>query len=68
MKRVRQIIVALVGLFYVGLLYPLCTELWHSKWLVETHDNECEPMFITLLVLSACFCCWPFESPQSTGS
>jgi hypothetical protein len=34
MKRIRQIVVALVGLFYVGLLYPLCTELWHSKWLL----------------------------------
>ena len=50
MKRVRQIVVALVGLFYVGLLYPLCGELWHSKWLLEMHDNECEPMFITFLV------------------
>ncbi len=50
MKRVRQVIVALVGLFYVCLLYPLCTELWHSKWLLEMHDNECEPMFITFLV------------------
>lgn len=50
MGRVRQIVVALVGLFYVGLLYPLCTELWHSKWLLEMHDNECEPMFITFLV------------------
>ena len=50
MKRVRQILVGLVGLFYVGLLYPLCTELWRSKWLLEMHDNECEPMFITFLV------------------
>src|ERR1700744_2320505 len=50
LKRVRQIVVGLVGLFYVGLLYPLCAELWHSKWLLEMHDNECEPMFITFLV------------------
>lgn len=50
MKLVRRIVVALVGLFYVGLLYPLCTELWHSRWLLEMHDNECEPMFITFLV------------------
>jgi hypothetical protein len=50
MKRIRQIVVCLVGLFYLGLLYPLCTELWHSKWLLEMHDNECEPMFITFLV------------------
>ena len=55
MKRIRQIIVALVGLFYVGLLYPLCTDLWHSKWLIEMHDNECEPMFITFLVTLGVF-------------
>ena len=55
MKRIRQIVVALVGLFYIGLLYPLCTELWHSKWLLEMHDNECEPMFITFLVTLGVF-------------
>jgi len=55
MKRIRQIVVALVGLFYVCLLYPLCTELWHSKWLLEMRDNECEPMFITFLVALGVF-------------
>lgn len=55
MKWIRQIIVALLGLFYVGLLYPLCTDLWHSKWLIEMHDNECEPMFITFLVTLGVF-------------
>jgi multidrug transporter EmrE-like cation transporter len=55
MKRIRQIVAALVGLFYIGLLYPLCTELWHSKWLLEMHDNECEPMFITFLVTLGVF-------------
>ncbi len=55
MKRVRQIIVALVGLLYVGLLYPLFTDLWRSKWLIEMHDNECEPMFITFLVALGVF-------------
>ena len=37
------------------LLYPLCTELWHSNWLLEMHDNECEPMFITFLVALGVF-------------
>jgi hypothetical protein len=64
MKRVRQIIVALVGLFYVGLLYPLCTELWHSKWLVEMHDNECEPMFITFLVTLGVFLLLAVRKPS----
>jgi hypothetical protein len=64
MKRVRQIVVALVGLFYVGLLYPLCTELWHSKWLVEMHDNECEPMFITFLVALGVFLLLAVRKPS----
>jgi hypothetical protein len=64
MKRVRQVVVALVGLFYVGLLYPLCTELWHSKWLVEMHDNECEPMFITFLVILGVFLLLAVRKPS----
>ena len=64
MKRIRQIVVALVGLFYVGLLYPLCTELWHSKWLVEMHDNECEPMFIMFLVALGVFLLLAVRKPS----
>jgi hypothetical protein len=64
MKRIRQIVVALVGLFYIGLLYPLCTELWHSKWLVEMHDNECEPMFITFLVALGVFLLLAVRKPS----
>ncbi len=35
MERIRQIILALLGLFFVGLPYPLYRELWHSSWLLE---------------------------------
>ena len=55
MKRIRQIMVALLGLFYVGLLYPLYTDLWHSKWLIEMHNEECEPMFLTFVVTLGVF-------------
>jgi hypothetical protein len=54
-KRIRQIIVALLGLFYVGLLYPLYTDLWQSKWLIEMHNEECEPMFRTFFVTLGVF-------------
>jgi len=54
-KRIRNIIVALLGLFYVGLLYPLYTDLWHSKWLIEMHNQECEPMFLTFFVTLGVF-------------
>jgi len=49
-ERIRQIVVAVVGLVYVALLYPLFTDLWHSKWLVQMNNQECEPMFLTFLV------------------
>ena len=64
MKRVRQIVVALVGLFYVCLLYPLCTDLWHSKWLLQMQDNECEPMFITFLVVLGVFLLLAVRKPS----
>ncbi len=65
MNRIRQTVVALVGLFYVGLLYPLCTDLWHSKWLLEMHDNECEPMFITFLVTLGLFLLLAVRKPSA---
>jgi hypothetical protein len=54
-NRIRQIVVALLGLFYVGLLYPLYTDLWHSKWLIEMNNEECEPMFLTFFVTLGVF-------------
>ena len=55
MKRIRQIGVAAIGLLYVGLLYPLYTDLWHSKWLLQMNNNECEPMFLSFFVPLGCF-------------
>ena len=40
MKRIRNVIVALLGLFYVGLLYPLYTDLWRSKWLIAMGNDR----------------------------
>ena len=57
---------AAIGLFYVGLVYPLFTDLWHSKWLIEMHNEECEPMFITFFVALVFFCYWPREIPKNT--
>ena len=50
MNRFRQILVGLVGLIYVALLYPLYTDLWHSKWLLQMNNNECEPMFLSFYI------------------
>ena len=51
MKRERMLQVALVivGLVYVALIYPLYTDLAHSKWLLEMKD-ACEPMFLSWFI------------------
>lgn len=63
MKRIRQIIVGLVGLAYVALLYPLYTDLWHSKWLLQMHNQECEPMFLTFFIILGVFLLLAARSP-----
>jgi hypothetical protein len=43
-ERILQVVVGLLGLLYLWPIYPLYTDLWHSKWLLEM-NNECEPCF-----------------------
>jgi hypothetical protein len=31
-ERILQVAVGLLGLFYVALIYPVYTDLAHSKW------------------------------------
>jgi hypothetical protein len=64
MQRLRQIVVALVGLFYTCLIYPLVTDLWHSRWLLAMQDNECEPMFISFLFALGVFLLLAVRKPQ----
>jgi hypothetical protein len=44
-----QIAVGLLGLFYLWPIYPLYTDLAHSKWLLEM-KNETEPMFLSWFI------------------
>jgi uncharacterized membrane protein YeaQ/YmgE (transglycosylase-associated protein family) len=55
LHRLRQIIVGLIGAFYVCLLYPLFSDLHNSRWLIEMHNEECEPMFISFFVVLGVF-------------
>ncbi|MBV9503212.1 MAG: hypothetical protein JO138_27885 [Acidobacteriaceae bacterium] len=64
-ERTRQIVLAVIGLFYVGLLYPLYTDLWRSKWLIEMHNEECEPMFITFFVALGVFLLLAAKNPRT---
>ena len=48
-ERLLQVALGLLGLFYVGLIYPLYTDLAHSKWLLQMKD-ACEPMFLSWFI------------------
>jgi hypothetical protein len=48
-ERALQIAVGLLGVIYLCLLYPLYTDLAHSKWLLVM-QNEIDPMFLSWFI------------------
>ncbi len=48
-ERLLQIFLAVLGILFIGLIYPLYADLWHAKWLVSMH-NETEPMFLSFFI------------------
>jgi hypothetical protein len=66
--RARQIILAIVGLFYVALLYPLYTDLAHSSWLVAKNYNEIEPMFLSFFISLGAFLLLAAREPAAYRS
>jgi hypothetical protein len=48
-RRALQILLAVLGILFIALIYPLYTDLWHAKWLLEMH-NETEPMFLSFFI------------------
>ena len=48
-ERVLQLFLVVLGVLFIALLYPLCADLWHAKWLVKMH-NETEPMFLSFFI------------------
>ena len=66
-ERMLQIAVGLLGLFYVALIYPLYTDLAHSKWLLEMKD-ACEPMFLSWFIALGPFLLLAARKPSSHRS
>ena len=66
-ERLLQVVLVLVGLLFTGLIYPLFTDLWHSKWLVEM-NNETEPMFLSFFVALGPFLLISARAPTSHRS
>lgn len=53
-QRMRQVIVGLVGVAYIAMIYPLCTDLWRSTWLLVM-KNATEPMFLSFFIVLGFF-------------
>jgi len=66
-ERMLQVAVGLLGLFYVALIYPLYTDLAHSKWLLEMKD-ACEPMFLSWFIALGPFLLLAARKPSSHRS
>lgn len=49
-ERVRQIVLAIIGLALLGVLYPLIDDLWQANWFVKNHGRDMEPMFLSFFV------------------
>lgn len=67
-ERVRQVVLALIGLLYTGLIYPLASDLWHAKWLLQMNDNECEPMFLSFFISLGVFLLLSVKKPSAHRS
>jgi hypothetical protein len=63
-ERILQIALVLLGLLYLGLIYPLYTDLAHSKWLLEM-KNETEPMFLSWFIALGPFLLLAARKPSS---
>jgi hypothetical protein len=68
LERVRQIVLAIVGLLYLALLYPLYTDLAHSSWLVVKNNNEIEPMFLSFFIALGAFLLLAARKPSAYRS
>ena len=66
-ERILQVAVGLLGLFYLWTIYPLYTDLAHSKWLLEM-KNECEPMFLSWFIALGPFLLLAAKKPSSHRS
>ena len=61
-ERALQIVLGLVGLLFLGLIYPLYSDLKHANWL-QMH-NECEPMFLSFYIALGPFLLLAIRNPS----
>jgi len=66
-KRILQVVLVILGLLFIGLVYPLYGDLRHSAWLLEMH-NETEPMFLSFFIPLGIFLLLAARNPSEHRS
>jgi len=66
-ERVLQAVLVILGLLFIGLIYPLYADLRHSSWLLEMH-NETEPMFLSFFIPLGIFLLLAARNPSEHRS
>jgi hypothetical protein len=66
-ERILRIFLVVLGLLFIALIYPLYTDLWHAKWLLEMH-NETEPMFLSFFIALGPFLLLAARNPSAHRS
>jgi len=66
-QRILQVVLVILGLLFIGLVYPLYGDLRHSAWLLEMH-NETEPMFLSFFIPLGVFLLLAAKNPSEHRS
>ena len=66
-RKLTQIVLALVGVLYLAMTYPLFTDLRHANWLLVMH-NETEPMFLAFFIALGFFLVLAARKPEKHRS
>jgi hypothetical protein len=65
-ERLLQVFLAVLGLLFIALIYPLYIDLRHAMWLLEMH-NETEPMFLSCFIALGPFLLIAAKRPIGTS-
>ncbi|HEY0797309.1 MAG TPA: DUF6632 domain-containing protein [Acidisarcina sp.] len=66
-ERMLKIVLVVLGLLFIGLIYPLYGDLRHANWLLEMH-NETEPMFLSFFIALGPFLLLAARNPSAHRS
>lgn len=66
-ERILRVVLVLVGLLFIGLIYPLYMDLRNASWLLVM-KNETEPMFVSFFIPLGVFLLLAVKKPSAHRS